>query len=309
VNTDGISDPGPTPAAVVIFRPDHSQLSALFSGIGSERRVFVFLNGPPDEPTAQILARLDNLRLLRAPQNIGLGAGLNAVMSAAREEGFSTIVLFDQDSAPTSDLIDQLAERWHDLSAKGHRLAAVGPRLGVPFDQGYKAIRYAWRGKPISSGAAAVDFLPTSGSLISIPAWVALGPFRADYFIGSIDVEWGFRAWSQGYQSICLLDVEMAHRWGTPVEEAGQGWRPQIVRQSDLRTFYYLRNSIDLLCQPYLPWRRRVESAIRLIGQIGILLMWRKLNWQAFNVIGSALWAGAKGRLGVAPAKIGKDGF
>lgn len=287
-----------TPAAVVIYRSDHSQLSALLAGIGKERRVFAFLNGPPDKGIGQILAGFVNLRQIRSSRNIGLGAGLNAVMSAAREEGFTTLILFDQDSVPTTDLIDQLAERWHDLSAKGYRLAAVGTRLVVPSDQGYKAIRYAWRGKPLSSGAAAVNFLPTSSSLVSIPAWEAVGPFRADYFIGSIDVEWGFRAWSQGYQSICLLDVEMAHRWGTPVVEPGQGWRPQIVRQSDLRTFYYLRNSIDLLRQPYVPWRWRVESAIRMIGQIGVLLIWRRFNWRAFNVVCRALWAGAKGRLG-----------
>ena len=306
---DNMLERTPTPAGIVIYRPDHSQLSALLSGIGVERRVFAFLNGPPDEGTEEILARFGNLRQIRSPQNIGLGAGLNALMSAAREEGFSTLVLFDQDSVPTPDLIEQLAERWQDHSAKGHRLAAMGPRLGVPSDQGYKAIRYAWRGKPLTLGAAAVDFLPTSGSLVSIPAWVAVGPFRADYFIGSIDVEWGFRAWSQGYQSICLLDVEMAHRWGTPIEEPGQGWRPQIVRQSDLRTFYYLRNSIDLLRQSYVPWRWHVGSAIRLVGQIGVLLIWRKLNWQAFNVVGRALWAGAKGQLGAAPAAIRKDDF
>ena len=281
----------------------------LLSGIGVERRIFAFLNGPLDEGTEEILARYVNLRQIRSPQNIGLGAGLNALMSAAREEGYATLVLFDQDSVPIPDLIDQLAERWRDLTAKGHQLAAVGPRLGVPSGHGYKKIRYAWRGKPLSPGVAAVDFLPTSGSLVSIPAWVAVGPFRADYFIGSIDVEWGFRAWSQGYQSICLLDVEMAHRWGTPVEKLGQGWRPQIVRQSDLRTFYYLRNSVDLLCQSYVPWRLRVESAIRLIGQIGVLLTWRRLNLQTFNVVGRALWSGAKGKLGAAPAKIGKDDF
>ena len=304
-----MSERTPTPAAVVIYRPDHSQLSALLSGIGAERRVFAFLNGPPDEGIEEILARFVNLRQIRSFQNVGLGAGLNAVMSAAREEGFTTLVLFDQDSVPTTDLIDQLAECWQDLSAKGFRLAAVGPRLGVPSDQGYKAIRYAWRGKSLAPGAATVDFLPTSGSLVSISAWVAVGPFRDDYFIGGIDVEWGFRAWSQGYQSICLLDVEMAHRWGTPVVEPGQGWRPQIVRQSDLRTFYHLRNSVDLLRQSYVPWRWKVESAIRLIGQICVLLIWRKLNWQAFNVVGRALWAGAMGRLGPAPATIWKDDF
>ena len=297
----------PTPAGIVIYRPDHSQLSALLSGIGVKRRVFAFLNGPPDERTEEILARFVNIRQIRSPQNIGLGAGLNAVMSAAREEGFTTLVLFDQDSVPTTDLIDQLAECWQDLSAKGFRLAAVGPRLGVPSDQGYKAIRYAWRGKPLSSGAAPVDFLPTSGSFVSIPAWVAVGPFRADYFIGSIDVEWGFRAWSQGYQSICLLDVEMAHRWGTPVEEPGQGWRPQIVRQSDLRTFYYIRNSIDLLRQSYVPRRWRVQYAIRLIGQVSLLLIWRKLAWRIVSVVGRALWAGATRSLGVAPATTVND--
>ncbi len=299
----------PTPAAVVIFRPDHSHLSALLSSIGGGRRVFAFLNGPPDEQTEQILAQVDNIRLLRSARNVGLGAGLNAVMSAARDEGFPTLALFDQDSAPTLGLIDELVERWQYLSIEGYRLAALGPRLGVPAGEGYKAIRYSWRNKLLAREIAAVDFLPTSGSLVSIPAWVVVGPFQAGYVIGSIDVEWGFRAWSQGYQSICLLDVEMAHRWGAPVVEPEQGWRPQIVRQSDLRTFYYVRNSVHLLRQSYVPPRRRMGTAIRLIGQISVLLMWRRLNWRAFNVVSRALWAGAKGQLGVAPETIGKNDF
>lgn len=306
---DNMSEGPPTPAAVIIFRPDHTQLSELISSIGTGRRVFVFFNGPPDERTEQILARLDNPRQIRSPQNVGLGAGLNAVMSAAREEGFTTLVLFDQDSVPTPCLIEQLAERWQVLNAEGHKLAALGPRLSVPSGQGYKAIRYAWRGKSRDHEVATVDFLPTSGSLVSIQAWVAVGPFRADYFIGSIDVEWGYRAWSRGYPSVCLLDVEMVHRWGTAVVEPRQSWKPQIIRQSDLRTFYYVRNSVDLLCQSYVPGHRRVATAIRLIGQIGALVIWRKLNWRTFNVVGKAVWTGAKGRLGVAPETIAEDGF
>ena len=290
-----------TPAAVVIYRPDHSQLSALLTGIGKQRRVFAFLNGSPDEVTERILAQFGNLRQIRSPKNVGLGAGLNTVMSAARDEAFKTLVLFDQDSVPTSELIDHLAERWWDLTAAGHKLAALGPRLGVPSGQGYKAIRYAWRGENLAPDVSAVDFLPTSGSLVSIEAWQKIGPFRADYFIGSIDVEWGFRAWSQGYSSACLVDVEMAHRWGTPVKEIGQSWRPQIVRQSDLRTFYYIRNSVDLLRQPYFPLGRRIRTSLRLIGQIGILLIWKKFNWRTFKIVGSGLWAGAKGHLGSAP--------
>ena len=306
---DNMLERTPTPAGIVIYRPDHSQLSALLSGIGVERRVFAFLNGPPDEGTEEILERVVNIRQIRSPQNIGLGAGLNAVMSAARDEGFSTIVLFDQDSVPTTSLIDQLAERWGHLIAAGHQLAALGPRLGVPSGQGYKAIRYAWRGENLAPEVAAVDFLPTSGSLVSINVWKTIGPFRADYFIGSIDVEWGFRAWSRGYSSVCLLDVEMAHRWGAPVKDLGHGWRPQIVRQSDLRTFYYVRNSVDLLQQSYVPCRWRLESAIRLIGQIGVLLMWRRFDWRTVSVVGRALWAGAKGRLGTAPNITGTNGF
>ena len=308
-NMGAMSECIPTPAAVVIYRPDHSQLSALLSGIGIERRIFAFLNGPPDEGTERILAQFTNLRQIRSPQNIGLGAGLNAVMSTAREEGFTTLVLFDQDSVPTRELIDQLAEHWRDLTAAGHQLAALGPRLGIPSGQGYKTIRYAWRGKTLAPEVAAVDFLPTSGSLVSIEAWAAIGPFRTDYFIGSIDVEWGFRAWSKGYPSVCLLDVEMAHRWGTPVKEQRHGWRPQIVRQTDLRTFYYVRNSVDLLQQSYIPCRWRLESAIRLIGQLSLLLIWRKLNWRTFNTVGRALWAGATGRLGPASNITGADSF
>lgn len=297
----------PTPAGLVIYSPDHSQLTELLSGIGIERRVFAFLNGPQDAETEEILARFVNIRQIRSPQNIGLGAGLNAVMSAARDEGFSTVVLFDQDSVPTISLIDKLAEHWRYLNSSGHQLAALGPRLGVPTGQGYKAIRYAWRGENLAPEIATVDFLPTSGSLVSINVWETIGPFRADYFIGSIDVEWGFRAWSRGYSSACLMNVEMEHRWGTPVNEIEEGWRPQIVRQSDLRTFYYIRNSIDLLRQPYVPRRWRMGYIIRLIGQIGLLLIWRKLNWKVVSLISRAFWAGARGSMGAAPYAIKND--
>lgn len=295
-----------TPAAVVIFRPDHSYLEDLLKNIGNGRRIYAFLNGECDQQIGQMLSRISNLQVLQSSDNIGLGAGLNAAMSAALEEGFEAMVLFDQDSSPSPSLIDTLTDRWRALCAAGHRIAALGPALGVPSDRSYKVIKPSLRRALLAPDIAAADFLPTSGSLVATQAWAEIGPFREDYFVGGIDVEWGFRAWSNGYASACLVSVEMVHRWGPPLR-GRKIWQPQILRQSDLRTYYYLRNSVDLLRRPYVPVRWRLMNALRLAGQIGLLLLCRRFDWRIRFVLGRAFQDGINRRMGVAPSVTGED--
>lgn len=300
----GSKPPAPsTPAGVVIFRPCHEHLQGLLAAIGNGRRVYAFLNGSCDSEVHQMLRHSGDVRVLLSPDNVGLGAGLNAVVSASLNDGFDSIVLFDQDSSPSPDLVDILADRWRALCVEGRKVAALGPRLGAPSDQSHKVIKHSLRHGRLASDIVNADFLPTSGSLVSTQAWTEIGPFREDYFVGGIDVEWGFRAWRAGYASACLLGVVMIHRWGSPVHHRAS-WKPQIIRQSDLRTFYYVRNSVDLLRKRYVPVRWRAKFALRLMGQLGLLILWRLFDRRIRVILGSAIRDGVNGQLGRAPASI-----
>ena len=259
------------------------------------RRLFLFLNGPLDTLVEHRICGLGNARVIRSTNNIGLGAGLNALVRAASEEGVQFLLIFDQDSAPAPELPAALTKRFCKLIEDGMRLAVIGPLLVSPTSENYLPVRYSWRNR--SQGT--VNFVPTSGSLISLEAWRATGPFRDDYFIGLLDVEWGFRAWSHGYASVVAEDVEMAHRWGTQATDE-YNWRPQILRQSGARNYFYLRNAVDCWQLPFAPVRWKVRFIVTLAAQIVVLLTMSGSRTN-LRVIGRAFNDGWHKRLGPLP--------
>jgi rhamnosyltransferase len=289
------------PAGTVIYRPDPRLLDSLLGVLGrGGRRLFIFINGSVDPIVDRSLSLLANAKIIRSSENVGLGAGLNAVVGAASDEGFGHILLFDQDSTPGEKLAEALMNRFRSFDKPPRRLAAVGPLLVPPRDSGYLPIRYWRRSARKESLQGAVDFLPTSGSLVSIAAWHKVGPFRADYFIGGIDVEWGYRCWACGFASAVADDIQMAHRWGHEGRR-GRGGCKQILREGDPRIYYYIRNAIDGLHLPHMPLRWKTRQIVVFVAQLSVLLASRHFAADCFRLISRAVRDGWTGRLGPAP--------
>lgn len=283
-------------AAVVLYRPDPAILARQADGLRG-CRLFAFANGPVEEAVLTALKQTD-LRLIESPENVGLGRGLNAVMEAAIADGFSHVMLLDQDSEPRAGMLEALTQRFIALVQDGKAVAILAPKLVPPKEGFYKPIHYEWRGKPDSNRIAAVDFAPTSGSLVSTSAFGAIGDFRADFFIAGIDVEWGFRGWALGWGSYVATDLTVPHRWGGAVgpDEAGKA---QILRHSSLRNYYYTRNVIATACLRHVPLRWRIKSIAGLAAQIGLLAL--KGEPGALGPIRAGLADGFRVRLGRSP--------
>jgi rhamnosyltransferase len=257
--------------AVVLYRPDARLLARLAAGIGG-RRLIAVGNGPL-EPAARAALVGTDVRVISHASNLGLAVGLNAAMRAAAEEGFAQVLLLDQDSEPFAGMIDSLLARAQALADSGERTGVVAPRLTPPAEGNYRQIRYAWRGDHRrGDGLAAVHFAPTSGSLMSIAAYDEVGPFRDDFFIDGIDVEWGFRAWSRGWGSYVALDLDMPHRWGETAS-AHDAAKSQILRQAPVRNYYYVRNVVATARLSHVPSAWRVRSCVSLAAQIGLLML------------------------------------
>jgi len=294
----------PVPAASVLYRPDALVLEALLSAVAQRgRRLFLFVNGPIEATIERLIRALPNAHIERSAENVGLGAGLNAVAASAERESFSHLVLFDQDSAPDENLCEALTRRFEALDRAPRPLAALGARLAPPAEGGFLPIRYWRRRATAGLPNGAVDFLPTSGSLISLAAWRRVGPFRADYFIGGIDVEWGYRCWASGLASVVADDIVMAHRWGHE-----GGGEPQILRQDDTRLYYYLRNAADGLRLSHMPARWKARQIATLAVQLPLLLASRRFSGRTIGLIRRALGDGWGGRLGRAPDDLDLPG-
>ena len=285
-------------AGVVLYKSDPALLARQAEALRG-RTLFAFANGPVEAKALVALAPTD-LRLIESNGNVGLGRGLNAVTEAALRDGFSHIMLLDQDSEPPADLLDCLMARSIALE-QADKAAVLAPLLVPPAEGFYKPVRYARRADARTDGLTALDFAPTSGSLDNLAAYTAVGPFRDDFFIAGIDVEWGFRAWNRGWGSYLTPDLAMPHRWGEAVSAEELG-KPQILRHSNLRNYYYARNVIATAWLSHVPWLWRIKSCGALAAQFAILALMGAKG--SLKPACNGLLDGWHGRLGPAPVDI-----
>ena len=289
------TSPARVAAATVLYHPEPAVLRGLLGSLDAAGvPVFVFVNSALEAEVERLLAGSADIVVIQGAGNEGLGAGLNAAMARAADAGFSHVLLFDQDSSPDAALPGALLARMDSVAALQARpLAALGPRLTPPAGEGYKPIWYSQRSGILEQGVRPVDFLPTSGSLVGVAAWHAIGPFRADFHVDGIDLEWCFRAWRRGFAIGLADDLAMTHRWGQPGDGDG---KPQILRQGPTRNYYYLRNAVFGLGLPHVPLRWKLRSAARLAIQAAILLA--RGSAADRRALGQALADAWRGRLG-----------
>lgn len=290
---------GIVPAAIVAFQPNHLLADLLSSLDRNQRRIFIYLNGGVSPDIEVRLAGLSNALVIRNHENVGLAHGLNVLATAAEQEGLTHLQLFDQDSSPGPELPGALTICFNEALQDFEQLAVVAPRLTSPPGEHYQEVRIAWRDRVRRT----VDFAPTSGSILVLAAWKDVGPFRTDYFIDGIDVEWCLRAWHRGYGTLVFEETSMVHRWGSAVSPT-EAWKSQILRQPNDRIYFYVRNAVDLLRSSFIPRMWRLRFALRLFAQLVMLLLARANTALTRQVVRRAVSDGWNGRLGSFPRDL-----
>ncbi|SDA33438.1 rhamnosyltransferase [Methylobacterium sp. UNC378MF] len=287
---------------VTLFRPGPDQVervralaSAGFAG------VIAFDNSGLPAGPAERLARA-GVTVLSEGTNLGIAEALNRIAAAARAAGAGALLLLDQDAEPSGDLAAALLAARDRLREAGIPAAVVGPTPAPA--RGLKAPAYPPRpGAPERDGLAPVQFLATSGSLIDLDAFARIGPFRSDFFIDGVELEWCFRAWSLGYGCYRARDVPIPHRVGGGVI---RGPGIAMPRQPLFRMGTYLRNAIYAWRLPHVPLRWKFAQAAYLPLQAG--LYWADSGWRPAVLLRllAAARDGALGRLGP-PKDLPKD--
>jgi O-antigen biosynthesis protein len=112
---------------VVLFNGAHFTLQCLRSILvqeGPSYEVIIFDNASSDD-TQALLQRVENVRVIRSPENIGF---LRAVNKAATHTRGEAILLLNNDAMPRYGALDAA---WRALRSDGH-IGAVGGRLVRP---------------------------------------------------------------------------------------------------------------------------------------------------------------------------------
>lgn len=260
----------------------------------------MFDNGGLPASAAADLARR-GARVLSAGENIGIGGALDAIARAAIEAGAAQVLLLDQDAAFTPEQVTALESALALLRRSSPPPAVVGPRPEAA--PGRKAPAYPRRpgfpddGSLVPVELVPVEFLATSGSLVDLAAYARIGPFRSDFFIDGVDLEWCFRAWSLGYGCWMETGTALPHRVGAGVIRS-RLLGLEMPRQPLFRMGAYLRNSVYAWRLPHVPRRWKLRQAAYLPVQA--LLYWADSGYRprVLAHLAGAVRDGLRGRLG-----------
>jgi len=244
--------------------------------------------------------------LERNERNLGIGQALNRGIAAAMRRGFSWVLLMDQDSEVHPELVRALL----DIVA-GHpspqRIALVGAGYEDPIENASAAAR-APAGEAGAPGYDPVEWVITSGSLLCLAAYRVIGPFREEFFIDCVDLEYGVRARAHDYLVLRARAPLMSHRIGNPSEHRLLGRSKWTSNHSPDRRYYRARNDTVMLRESgrYGAGRWRLKSLARSLRTCKRVLLYEGDKWAKVRGVLEGWWDGVHGRLGIRGERPGR---
>lgn len=245
----------------------------------------------------------ENICLHLAGRNLGIAAAQNIGIEIARKSNPGFVILSDQDSKPAYDMVFKLRSAVKILAGRGETIAAVGPRFmdsrqnnPPPFTlvRGLRQVRLDCQSP---TTMVKVDHLIASGCLIPIEALNAVGNMKEDLFIDYVDIEWGHRANSLGYQSYGVCAAAMEHSLGDmPIKFLGKNY----AIHSPLRHYYLFRNATWLYKQKYIRRNWRIADGFRLGLRFVFYTVFARPRLKHFKMMLLGVIHGITSRLGKA---------
>ncbi|HUP98554.1 MAG TPA: glycosyltransferase family 2 protein [Usitatibacter sp.] len=277
--------PGPAALAsakvtsiTVAYNPDPDRLAQQLRALRETVADIVVVDNGSREPVARLLEGLP-VRLLTMPENVGVARGFNVGIDAAREQGASHVLLLDDDSVPAPGMVVELLQACVRSGEPGATpVAAVGPRIADARDtRDYPFISFGWtRNRHLRCGAArdeliSCDFLISSGSMMPMEAFSAVGAFDEGLFIDSVDLEWCCRARARGLSLHGVCAAHLDHRLGDR-RQAALGTVDLVVHSPE-RIYYMTRNRFLLYRRAYVPLKWKLKDVLRWLAKFGATML------------------------------------
>ena len=221
--------------------------------LASVDKIIIIDNGSRGEHVERICElSAEYVEIIWNPSNLGIAAAINQGMIRARELGFGLVLVLDQDSYPSTDMVQSLLRTFQKAS-QTEMVAIVAPMILDPVishEYTYLRSRFGilFERVPCSSGfLGGVTMVLNSGALHSIKAIENIGRFRDDFFIDYVDTEYCLRALTKGYSIHVACDAVLEHRLGARERRKIGQFSFLPTFHSPVRWYYISRNRIPML--------------------------------------------------------------
>ena len=283
-------------AIAVTYHPD-SEFPARIERVLRQVGALVIVDNGSTAAETQMLhtcAEHPAVTLVLNRANLGVAAALNIGIEHAVAGGYSWVLLLDQDSTVDDDMVQELLATQAAFPHRG-KLAVIGAgfadvnKTSPPADQAAHA--EPWE---------EVKQVITSGSLLPLASHAAVGPFRDEFFIDYVDLDYCLRARAQGFHDIKTRKPLMSHAIGAYSQHRWLWKKKWTTNHSPDRRYYIARNDTVMLREyggyAYGTWAlKSLQRSYRLCKRI---VFYESNKTAKIIAVAQGWWDGIRGRLG-----------
>lgn len=294
-------------AIVILYLPTEKTLARLLQSLqGTVGQICVIDNTPTLQISWVSQAWFSrhgfDVQYRSLGDNMGIAKAQNVGIAMAVESACDHVILFDQDSEASHNMVKTLLAEERLLLSQGIKVGSVGPSFidektgeyAVAIKQGWFFVKrthiHAGDIQPI-----AVDFLIASGTLIRTQVLHDVGLMMDDLFIDWVDIEWSLRAGRKQYVHFMIPKTVMNHTIGDDFVDIGV---KKVNIHSDIRKYYIIRNACYLLCDSKMSLKWRINTACKIPAYLLIYLLSSKSKIGLLKLLLRASADGFAKRLG-----------
>lgn len=222
---------------VVLYNPNGRIAGNIGSYVHDLGRLYVVDNseGPIPSALEAFLVGVRNAEYIRFGENVGIARALNEGAVRAMNDGFEWLLTMDQDSSAPPGMVARL----HEFAAAGHKegVAVVAPMTSDDH-------RAQTAGGQIEWEYAMTVY--SSGNLVDLAAVRAVGGWRNEMFIDSVDHAFNLDLQKKGYKIVRLNRLVLDHSLGEgrTIRLPGRGRVTLTTGHDHIRRYYITRNRL-----------------------------------------------------------------
>ena len=269
-------------AIVVWYEPTEDYLNNIKTYVFDVGHTWVIDNSVDDH--SELLSSMGSVTYISLGRNYGIAHALNIGCQAACDANYEYILTMDQDSAfYMTQLETHLEYGFKVFKDRQVAIVAVGVEETL---EGHLL--------ELKNCSSAI----TSGNLLRLAAWSAVGGFDKKLFIDQVDHEFCYRLRKNNYIILKNTAVSMNHQVGEPITGVFLGRHIRSTNHAWVRRYYHFRNSLYLR-QQYPEYSKPFYLFLRDLGDqcIGIILLEDKIGQKFLGMIFGA-WDFLRGRYG-----------
>jgi rhamnosyltransferase len=243
-------------AVIVAFNPHAIEFSKVVQSVIKQVDYIAIVNNGTNT-IGHTMLNAEKVDVIENHQNLGIATAINIGLKHLIAKKCNHFLLLDHDSVLPPNMVSVLLRNLNDSNNNNSQLtAAIGPAYyNTRLNKFAPFIRFGrfWNikiAKPQHPALIEVDFLISSGTLLTIDALQKIGFMDEGLFIDFVDTDWCIRAKLKGFNLYAYSGITMQHALGDlPLNVFGY----TFPMHSPIRHYYIVRNAIMLMKKKNYP--------------------------------------------------------